>query len=430
MPEPVSATTILRYLFGDKQAIQSLLECPRALWLGLIFVISAGFAREYDAESLWHEPWYLLIPVGASLVTSFLLYALLYGAAVSNGANGRGFWELYPDFLTLYWMTAPLAWLYAIPVERFLSPYDAAVTNYWFLAIVAIWRVLLISRAASCMFSAPFGLVLCLVLLFADTIVLVASFTMPRPVFQVMGGVRLNALEQLNASVAGMSCCFSVLLWPILFAVATGSFSASRSSWSTPDKPPLQRKVHRSSWIVGALSIAIWAAIIPFTQPQQFLRYRVERELIHGDLPHGLAMMSEHQRDEFPPNWLPPPRWGERITQPDLGEVLTAISTEPVAGWVKDLYWSIAEERFADASFQWYPGDEHEGDFRAHSVFLDLHPERNRVIREAAPDMRRYIAWAKDSTVDQIAIAEEFKRLLQSVPGEDLLKEPSPEPHD
>ena len=72
------------------------------------------------------------VPVGASLVTSFLLYALLYGAALSKSTSIRpatipstpesdtittlanrpplrGFWELYPTFLTLYWMTAPLA---------------------------------------------------------------------------------------------------------------------------------------------------------------------------------------------------------------------------------------------------------------------------------------------------------------------------------
>ncbi|MDZ4784289.1 MAG: hypothetical protein SGJ19_28925 [Planctomycetia bacterium] len=453
MPDAVSATTILRYLSGDRQAIQSLIECPRALWLGLIFVISAGFAREYDAESLLHEPWYLLIPVAASLLTSFLLYALLYGAALSKNVSIRPvaipsspdndviatladrpplrrFWGLYPTFLTLYWMTAPLAWLYAIPVERFLSPYDAAVTNYWFLAFVSVWRVLLISRAASIMFSAPFGLVLCLVLLFADTVVLVASFTIPQPVFQVMGGVHHNALEQLNAGISGMSCCFSVLLWPVLFAIATSCFSAQGDAWTMPRKRGQPRNVHRSAWMLSACSIVAWAGILPFTQREQFLRYEVERELIYGNLRHGLAMMSERQRVDFPPGWSPPPYWEKRNYEPDFGDVLTAISTEPVAGWVKDVYWSIAEERFADASFQWYPGDGHEGDFRAHSVYLDLHPERDRVIREAAPDMRRYIKWASDSTVDQIAIAEKFKRLLQSLPGEDLLKEPSPEQHD
>lgn len=454
MSNVIHAKTVFQYLIGRRDAIVALMESPRALWLGLIFVLSAGFAREYDAESLLHEPWYLLIPVGASLVTSFLLYALLYGAALSKSnsirpatipsspesdtiaalANRpplRGFWELYPTFLTLYWMTAPLAWLYAIPVERFLSPYDAAVTNYWLLAIVSVWRVLLISRAASVMFSSPMAPIFCLVLLFSDTIVIAASFIIPRPVFDIMGGVRLNAMEQLNAGVADMSCCFSILLWPILFTIATGYFSAIRGNWSMPAKPEQFRSIHRSAWTLAATSIAVWATILPFTQPEQSLRFRVEQELIHGDIRKGLAMMSQHKRDDFPPYWLPPPYWGKQIYEPDLGDVLTAISTEPVADWVKELYWSEADERFADASFRWYPGEVRQDDFRAHSVYLDRHPERSRVIREAAPDMRRFIAWTRDSTdAEEIALAEEFKRLLQSVPGEDLLTEPPPDEFD
>ena len=43
-------------------------------------------------------------------------------------------------------MTAPLAWLYAIPYERFLSPVGATRANLWTLGLVAAWRVLLIIR--------------------------------------------------------------------------------------------------------------------------------------------------------------------------------------------------------------------------------------------------------------------------------------------
>ena len=46
----------------------------------------------------------------------------------------------------LFWMTAPIAWLYAIPVERFFGSYSAAVANITLLGVVSLWRVLLMSR--------------------------------------------------------------------------------------------------------------------------------------------------------------------------------------------------------------------------------------------------------------------------------------------
>ena len=47
------------------------------MWIGLLFVLAAGVAREYDGEDLWHEPWHVLLPLGASLATSLVLYLLV-----------------------------------------------------------------------------------------------------------------------------------------------------------------------------------------------------------------------------------------------------------------------------------------------------------------------------------------------------------------
>jgi hypothetical protein len=49
----------------------------------------------------------------------------------------------YERVLTFVTLTAPPALLYAIPVERFMALQDAQITNFWFLAIVALWRVAL-----------------------------------------------------------------------------------------------------------------------------------------------------------------------------------------------------------------------------------------------------------------------------------------------
>jgi hypothetical protein len=71
----------------------------------LLFVLSAGLAREYDAEDLWRKPWHVLLPLAASLVGSFVLYLLV---------RAVGFLQLrktpdlpgYGVFLGLYWLIA------------------------------------------------------------------------------------------------------------------------------------------------------------------------------------------------------------------------------------------------------------------------------------------------------------------------------------
>jgi hypothetical protein len=65
--------TLLKFLAGNRDAIVSAARCNGAIWIGLLFVIAAGFAREYDGEDLLHEPWHLAIPLGASLASSAAL---------------------------------------------------------------------------------------------------------------------------------------------------------------------------------------------------------------------------------------------------------------------------------------------------------------------------------------------------------------------
>jgi hypothetical protein len=56
---PISILDLGRFLFGSSAAIIKLSESKSTLWLGLIFVLSAGFAREYDGEFLLAEPGYV-----------------------------------------------------------------------------------------------------------------------------------------------------------------------------------------------------------------------------------------------------------------------------------------------------------------------------------------------------------------------------------
>src|SRR5688572_9882644 len=152
----MSPLTIVQYLVGSRTAIERIAACRQAPWLGLLFVFSAALAREYDGRDLLHEPWHLLLPLVASLATSFLLYLLLRVVGWFRGAGWKPFFAGYWSFLGLYWMTAPLALLYAIPVERFFDAADATRANLVLLGIVSLWRVLLITRVASVLWQSPF----------------------------------------------------------------------------------------------------------------------------------------------------------------------------------------------------------------------------------------------------------------------------------
>ena len=60
-----------------------------------------------------------MLPPAASLVVSFLLFGVLLAVAARRALSGFG--RRYLSFLGVFWMTAPLAWIYAIPFERFLD---------------------------------------------------------------------------------------------------------------------------------------------------------------------------------------------------------------------------------------------------------------------------------------------------------------------
>jgi hypothetical protein len=210
--------TIFLYLIGNRQAILDIAADRRWLGVGALFVLSAGLAREYDQEDLVHEPWYLLIPFGASLVTSLILYWLISSVARKQ-EDARTYWTNYTRFLGLYWMTAPLAWLYAVPYERFFDRQGAIIANLLTLGFVAAWRVGLMCRVVSIFASASLGQAVSIVLLFASGITVTGiGFThvasMPQAILEAMAGVKPPASERLARNIEGnfVCLCFPVLI--------------------------------------------------------------------------------------------------------------------------------------------------------------------------------------------------------------------------
>jgi hypothetical protein len=334
--------TILQFLVGSRSAIERIAACRLAPWLGLIFVFSAALAREYDGQDLMHEPWHLLLPLAASLGTSFLLYLLLRTVGWFRGAGWKPFFAGYWSFLGLYWMTAPLAWLYGIPVERFLDEYSATSANLWMLAIVATWRVLLMTRVASVLWSAPFFAVLFPVMLMADTVaILLARLTpLPEPLFVTMSGTRYASASaaMIMGTVAQVmvlgSCTWLVWLIGTLW-VATRR--EGRWNWSNGPSSA-GNGIASSLWILASFSVVCWVPALYYTQPEQQLSKRVDQLLRSNQIVEAMSVMSAHSKQDFPPLWEPPPRITYGEDHPDIVDIAAMLAESETTPWVRQLF--------------------------------------------------------------------------------------------
>lgn len=70
------ASTLPLYLVGNRRAILDVAKSPWSVLVGVLFVLSAGLARENDGEYPVLEPWHALRPLGASLASGTLLFVI------------------------------------------------------------------------------------------------------------------------------------------------------------------------------------------------------------------------------------------------------------------------------------------------------------------------------------------------------------------
>lgn len=342
---------LLRFLFaGNADAIRAIAADRRSPWAALLFVLAAGFAREYDVRYLQAEWPHLLLPLGASLAISLVLFALLRSCmSVSPEYPGavRAWWS----FLGLFWSTAPIALLYAIPYERFLSDEAATSANLWTLAVVSGWRVLLMIRVARVLFGAPLVHAIGLVMTLADAALLGAFYFIPGPVFDVMSGTPQTPSDRQIAAIRMLAALVGVMSSILWVPGALAALAGRSMRWSGLETA----HPTRLRWMVlaGALAMVMWIPFLPHTQREQKLRYAVVRRFAAKDVAGAVGVLSSHERSEFPPQWEPPPRLGWDETEPDPLDVMEYLLDHPAPPWVREVYVEKFSGYYHPGYFQW-----------------------------------------------------------------------------
>jgi hypothetical protein len=182
------------------------------LTLGILTAWLAGIGRYWDnpRADLWQY-----IGLGSVIyifVLAFILWILILPLKPEN-------WS-YKSVLIFVGMTSPPAILYAIPVERFYSLETAQTINVWFLAIVAIWRVVLLFRYLK--HSAKLNAIIVLISALLPLTIIVVILTilnLEHVVFKIMAGLTEDERSANDSAyfILLLITYLSVFASPVLF---------------------------------------------------------------------------------------------------------------------------------------------------------------------------------------------------------------------
>lgn len=219
---------------------------PESWWpyLGYVVIVTwiVGMGRYWDSPDA-----HLAQTLGiGSLAYLFVMSALLWVVIAPIAKRS----VTYIMVLIFVGMTAAPAILYAIPVEKFMTIDDAAGVNYFFLLIVATWRVALLF--VFCRMAARlsyWGTLTAVLLPLTGIMILLAMFSLEHVTFDLMSGMRVNETYPRSAAgeiASGMTAAagwshetvgtLSFLSW-ILFPVFAVSYIVL---WLRKDYPAVE----------------------------------------------------------------------------------------------------------------------------------------------------------------------------------------------
>ncbi|MFN0066700.1 MAG: hypothetical protein ACKVYV_03595 [Limisphaerales bacterium] len=302
----------------------------------MILVLLTAVARSYDQTWIGENPFlWLLGPLLFSLVSGTWLFFVVYiwflranlileyqpdSSLPPKPDPEMTMWRDWPAFMGLFWMTAPIAWLYAIPVERLLDSIGAAWANVSLLGIVALWRVLLFSRVVQVTAAVRFRDAITWVLFAASVEVgALGGLGFLKAVASGMGGLRHSPEEEILVAVGSLAMIAAMPLF-LICAIASSYLRLPNSAQRLP-----VRKPGNIPWRFLAAAAAFWLALALLAQPavhRSATADRLVREERHRE---ALDFLAARQPTAFAPARPLPPRVHERETFRQLAGLLAAV---------------------------------------------------------------------------------------------------------
>lgn len=308
---------IFLYLIGNRGAIERIAGFRIAWVVGAILVLTAGIARNYDHLDLLREPEAFYGPFLASIIsTEFIYWWVGAGLKLKRAGDHR---PQRTSFLGFVWLTAPCAWVYAIPVEHCTDMLTATKWNVAFLAIVSFWRVAILTRVLAVLTEVRWTRCLLFVLAPASLEMAVGSWFKSLSLIGIMGGVRLSPHTEFLVSASDFTLQASI----VVFLVCLGAILYGRGKAAV--KPLMRPSLGGSTSVIGLALVALvgWMLLaIPMQQKVRNLHI-FGSYVRKGDLTKAAEFASSRTRADFPVSYAMPPDpygWG-----PKASEVLNEI---------------------------------------------------------------------------------------------------------
>jgi hypothetical protein len=330
---------LLRYLLGNAAAIRTVAQSRAAFGTGIVLVLLTTIPRNYDQTFIGESPWrWIFGSLVFSLISGTWLYLMAYGNVRLHLAAKESrppHWKAWPAFMGLFWLTAPIAWIYAIPVEHFMSSLDAAQANVLFLGIVSVWRVALMIRVLHVLSGTPVWITTLWVLTAALGEVFLLTFfggTFARALAAGMGGMRNSPEEEVIMSVLGTALSVSFWGFPILLLVSVLLNCNFDVQQKLSDLPT--RNTDRMHWRWLAVCALAWIAVAILPQQQVQLNAEVDRLTAAENYTGAIEFLSLHTPDEFAPSRQLPPKPFEREVFKQLPQFMDQLRPDHPA-WVR-----------------------------------------------------------------------------------------------
>lgn len=351
----MTVETLVRFLLGDAAAIRAVATNPWSLWVGLALVASAALARSSVHRDVRREPWHLLVPLVASLVAALLVFRFV--------SDSRATLAGFRAFLGAFWCTAPLAWLYALPIERWSATRAQAVKRRLsLLAVVATWRVALTVRVLSVMLEASWWQLVAPVLLVGDGLALAALWlTTPPPKVEAPQGARIldgmgvlgpraPEADRVLTETSGCLNAVGVVTLPVWIVLCLRTSLDARAAFPAVGEGALGLDLA----LLTATSVVAGAVLVARGVGRHAVARRVAEHLAGGAYDAALEALARAGPRGLPSSWEPPP--AARFGGDGPRVLLELVERAPAAHWARPR-WVAQLRELVDEPLWWY-GDE------------------------------------------------------------------------